>query len=473
MDQSTKRAIEIFRSWESMLPKQRKKLYRFEPEQVYAIDLCNELASEIKQTGRSALIEELLQKNRPYMQLESWIAIYSVCVAIARGKHPSAVCVENLQYSQHKNKEFLSAVDFWPGTPERDNILQIAPENYLKLGNAYGEAMRAVERTRMKERETLNDEFVRAGDAEIAQQWACAENNRMITNAQATAEQIRQNVEAQAKNMMEKARHDVERIRQESDAEARRIIDAAYAEAARVRAKAEQEREQIIESAKQQGEEEFRARVQAETKPIVQKYLYGYMADREQQFRAASDESRKVHIDLSTQNSAAKKEMLGHTNDIQRQFSATIDRAAADLDNFKAEMYGFFRNWQENLYKRDVQPLVNCYVSLITLLNRMDKDIAGGLAEHLNESEEIALLKKNRISLDKHRRSLERAMSALDLRTVEPQAGDTFDSTFHSAESDIDDEDFDGKQIKRCITPGVTRIDGENYKVYYRAVVEV
>lgn len=464
--------LEMFVDFENAARRERKKKSKLIFGNEYAKRFMAALNKEFAEYGKSDTIERILADFPSEMTKESWVAIHTFCQSKIRGWNATDAYLKFIRDDnglediiRMNNNHYEEIKDVYESLTRTDS------SDFDVVDDVVNRATEKAEPNKSKNvinvPPTVKIPVQPPRDSAQAQKIiedAHRQAQELIRSAQLEADAIKLEAEEiKAKAVDEKAK---------ADRESSRIILEARNKAAIIEENAEKQVNEIIEQANATGEQEYQRRVAEETSTVVKTRLASYMSDLQCEWRESNEESQRACDEIASLNSEARKELVTYTNGVQREFSTVLESATKSLETFRSEVYDYFRHWQENMYKREVQPLVNSYSSLNVIISRIERDLSEALSKSENE-ELIEMLEKYRKSLEKQRRSLERALGSLDLRVMAPQSGEIFDSTYHSLDSDFDDEDFDGRIIERCVAPGVYRTDGENRRVYQRCVVEL
>ena len=441
---------------------------------VYFQQLRDKVEEELKQEGRSPLLEAVLQQRECYF-LEH-MALDDVCSVLLDGRRPrtygdgiEVVEDEQSKYFCSARKYKISWNELNMGRTLRNVYMTISKKNLARWRalQQYGR-QRAGEREEERNRQAAG---AQTGDLtrQLQERIAALERtnqalSRELTERKEEAVRLRSDLLAR-EQMAEDLRGQLQELRRQVQSDEEALLRPAREEAAAIRAEAVR-----------QGEEEAR-RVSEQIRASAERCRTERrreIADLWQEEYAKGDRDRQEYTERLME---VRRDLTQGTSRFQGELVSRLNATVEDLNRIKQEICTDLRTWQENLYRTQHEPLALCYVNLVRILDRGE-----GLAmEEEDRTEEGQRGEVRRLlgTLDRFRQSLEKAMARLGLRVYYAQSGAFFDPARHIEAGAEYDGGYSGegscRRVRRCVCPGVEyRIsDDEDSRVITRAEVEL
>ena len=209
-------------------------------------------------------------------------------------------------------------------------------------------------------------------------------------------------------------------------------------------------------------------------KTLVNQKLFDYVDKRCALNQDQINRTQVLQNEIADENFKIKETVGNGIGEVKNAVSQTITSA---IEAFENSMLSKVYEWQSMIYKGDFGQLVTCYINLQKLIKFMDKSILEN-AEKDDETSK-AVSENLKIYSEKYQNlanQFMRAMNRMGIVSYTPNEGEEFNSFYHMHDSNnmeyIDDENYNGKPINRCVEPGFMMTRNEMEFVIFRAVVD-
>lgn len=411
--------------------------------------------SELREEGRSVLVEEALAKRIRELDDITLRAMLNGVTAAA-----------NIRV-QSVPQRMLDELGVWPfGRGERVEILRLS-DGFLQM---LGAACASVGQTQMLLKELQDLQPLTNPESEA---------RRIVDKARAEAAIIDKQTRARENESKDRTEMERQQILATARAQAEEIRKAAHKDAAEMKTAVQQELQayretqtaEIREEAMRRAEEEARAKSQ----DMIRRNLQDYMRSRQTASQEHCQQLEELSTQITGENAKVREDLCAGTNRMQADMTRMMEETVARMNDMKNQLHKDLRSWQESLYKNEAGQLLNCYNNLQILLERFRREAAQEqLAGSAPEGEQT-MLQAHCVSLEKFSNRMERALNALGMRVFWPKAGDAFDSYYHALDDDeVDEEQCIGMEIASCSRPGILRTVNSNDEVVaHRATVKL
>lgn len=274
-------------------------------------------------------------------------------------------------------------------------------------------------------------------------------------------------------------------------------IEKAKNEAKKIIADAKNERNQIIANAKEEADKilrsvgEKRDKLKANNSSFMNTgdvktadgFIEKYIAESQRAYKLKSEQEISLIVDRNQKNLSRTEEfhdqMCEKTNELQVTWMKTITFAIEEMNSIKEEFYKHLHEWQKGLYPHEYEQIAERYIELYRIID-VDRIIADEIVKEINsrdvglsgttlvkrdngKSDTIGKLQKLNETLRVFLHKFEASLNGLGLYVFRVEEGMPFDYVWHM---NVDDSvDCEGKNIKRCVVPGIAKRvigDGED-----------
>ena len=311
----------------------------------------------------------------------------------------------------------------------------------------------------------------------------CRESDRLVAGLnppeKADAQTILQEVAVDEAVIMPAVKQEVRRVLNAADHCAKVMQDEANANAGQIWQNALEQEQQILAGAREkagqilaEAKEQAALEAKQESERIVQRELKAHFRQQRQDLETELAEDAARRADISSLGAKLKEAACSETTAFSATLNATMEGMERQMERYRNDVVTGLSAWQQSLYKCEFASLIEVYSLMRSQVNRFENDAVK--AQTASPEELREMLMKHSTSVSRLWRNLIRAMETMGLRQYVPQAGETFDSYYHTVNDNEDDDAYNDRIIAGCVAAGVERVvNTKESAVILRATVEL